>query len=744
MQAGSLVGSDALTYTSRVLVNGVQRPAMTWSVDRDLTGDLPEQVVAVSGIMQATGSVEWAWDETVDDGATNPWNSSSGWLPARGDRVEIFAGDGVSEWKQFHGLIDQTSGEILGGLKSTLIDDFDKLSAEVSHSAMVSIMPPLARDGSEPYRRVGLHPLFYVDYALRRAGFFATPPREPFTNVYAPLQGTLWPAYGFLRSSVRHGLNNVAPWGLSRRDFEVTYTPILDRPMSDTTQVTLLVDAAHAGPVDVFLDYGSAAHSLRLVVDSSRIAKAYKDDAEVCRVALGAGVVISMLAKSGTISLRTDKGATASGSFAASGPLMSGIRVNASTNASVAGLQVSHPATVSAEHMSTRWTPSAVFDTSDLRLTGIITAAPTIENRRVDSLVEEINKALLCAMWIDELGAMRWAASNTLRNREASKTVTSLEDIFSLSWESGLLQSASMVKVTGKRPSITRGRWRNTLLARGTGDTIKSEDELELFMEPEPNEDWIMPGLNFIEVGGEGNIWGSYNVPSYSATGLYYTADGGTTTVAGLSCAITSDVIGMQKVLVKYSAGTWPSDVEGVLKTSPTSGGLWPKNRNEDLPRIVGAGKIKWYDSAVTANTPGGPGPELVHDTGYWANRTESAGVTQQIADYLAAQTAVPLPTINGLEVAYDPRLQLGDVIMVDSPDLLGVSIKALVVGVRNSAGTEYSQSLSVRIIEASSTYRTYEDFNRNVSGVSLTYEQWEAIGPRPQTYTQFNTDLEG
>src|SRR5690606_18395632 len=97
VQAGNLVTSDVQAFTSRVLVNGVQRDFVSWSVDRELSGDLPAQVVAVSGITQATGSVEWAAETDIEDGSRNPWNRSTGWMPAKGDRVEIFAGDNVTE-----------------------------------------------------------------------------------------------------------------------------------------------------------------------------------------------------------------------------------------------------------------------------------------------------------------------------------------------------------------------------------------------------------------------------------------------------------------------------------------------------------------------------------------------------------------------------------------------------------------------------------------------------------------------
>ena len=81
MQVGELIGGDVQAPTSRIMVNGVKRAAVSWSVGRELSGDLPEQVVAASGIVQATGSVLWNDGPDVTDKPVNPFNRSSGWLP---------------------------------------------------------------------------------------------------------------------------------------------------------------------------------------------------------------------------------------------------------------------------------------------------------------------------------------------------------------------------------------------------------------------------------------------------------------------------------------------------------------------------------------------------------------------------------------------------------------------------------------------------------------------------------------
>lgn len=739
MQSGSLVSGDVLTYTSRVLVNGVQRNASSWSDDRELSGDLPQQVVAASGITQASGTIVWAPEKDVEARPTNPWNPA-GWMPRRGDRVEIFASDGVTEWKQFHGVIDKTTGDLSAGFQSTIIDDYDKLSASVSHAALLRVMPP-SGGGGDPYRGIGLMPQYYVDYALRQAGFNCTPNAEYASALTVHMQGSLWPFRGSLSSNAggsKNPGNHSAPWGLALSDFDVTYSLWGSHNGSESLQMTLMAAPEHSQGALIQTNYGSTF--VQLVISASRTAQVWLGGTSIATLVLGSATIVSMLAKSGTVTLRTNTGATASGSMVVPSGAVSSARLYAAPGSRIAGAQVSFPTRTVDELASTRFTPNARLDTASLFLTGVIDAAPTIEGATAESLLSEIGSATLSAMWIDETGVMQWVASDALRERASSRTVTTLDDVFSLDWEDGLLGTASKVSAKGRKPAVTKGRWKTALLARGGGSgSMKSGDEAEIILEPDSDTDWILPSTTFLRVGGSGAIWGSANNPEYSLTGLYYSADGGTTEASGLNITITTESLGLQKVLVKYVAGTWPSDVEGVLATSPTAATLWPKNRDKELPKLVGSGKIVWTDQQVTAIGAGGPGPELVHDAGPWGCRTDSTIMLDRYATYIQTQTSTPHPVISGMRIVPDPRLQLGDVVTVQS-GLMGATLNVLITGVSKGfdAGG-MSMSLDVRVISVSITGVTYEQWNS--SGAPITYAQLNALSPTPQTYTQFNAD---
>jgi hypothetical protein len=69
----------------------------------------------------------------------------------------------------------------------------------------------------------------------------------------------------------------------------------------------------------------------------------------------------------------------------------------------------------------------------------------------------------------------------------------------------------------------------------------------------------------------------------------------------------------------------------------------------------------------------------------------------------------------------------------------MGVTVSALIVGVSVGTDGTFTQSLSVRIISAQSSFTTYAEHNNALAAGNLTYTQWQALGPNPQTYEQFN-----
>lgn len=751
MQAGNLISSDVMAYTSRVLVNGTQRPVQSWSISRELNGDLPMQVTAASGIVQATGNIVWVHPDHVSSSATNPFNKSTGWVPAKGDRVEIFAGDGVSEWKQFHGLIDSTRGTVNGGFESTIIDDFDKLSAKFSHYPLLRVMSPYAE--GYPARGVGLTSTYYVDAALRTAGFYGTPPTEANGILHVPGQGSTWTDRGQVGTmltgagydgALSHARNFQAPWGWAISNFKNTYLPRTSPTPSTPLQVTVCVAPNHTGffTLDVFF----GATRVRLAIWASRSVNAYLGTTNLVGLTpaqFAGATIITLLYKSGVWTLKANNGATATGTATIGGSAAIGsIAMEAEDGARVAGIQVSSPATAAQEFASQAFTPNAFMDLGSIgSFSGLMDAGRAQDQVAVADLVSEISDATLAAMWIDELGVFRFTPSITLNSRAPVRTLTTKSEVTTLGWEDSYLGSRSKVTVKHLRPALALSRSCSRTVYQGNSNTMESGESTEEFIEPAGNEDWVQVDSSLTVLGFP--AWSPYNGGRFSYSGGYFSNTGAEIAdPSALSFTAEMTTVGINRFKIKHAVGTLPAGVEATTSTSPNSSALYPQNRNQPLPVIRAFGQVTWSEETWSPVSAGGAGPELEHDAGYWNALTDSTAVIEQIAAYLASQTAVPKPTITNLEVVYDPRLQLGDVIKIDSSGYLGVVLTGLIVGMENSGGGVYAQSLSIRIISATTTFTTFEEFNRS-SGGALTFQQWQALGVTPQTFTQFNTEQE-
>lgn len=743
MQSGELTSGDVTQWETTILVNGVPREADAWSVSRELQGDLPAQVSLVSGVSQATGSITWSATSDVEGRPVNPW-APIGWVPVRGDRVEIFIGDGSTEWKQFHGVIDDVTGSIGEGFESTIIDDWDKLSRTMNQAALLRIMPP-ALGGGDPYRYVGLNPTYFIDRAFR-TGNFETMPLDFGSTLTVPGQGSIWPLRGVLLR------NNVlitpqphpAPWGYTLSNLSAYYQVGGGHDNTEPLQLTIQAAQDHAGLAYTRAFYGepSATSYAQISVNSSRTAQVYVNGTLITSIAMGEGNIACALFIDGEVRLGVE-GTVQVNSAPVTLPtgVVSQVQIYADENARAGGWQVSHPTREIDYLRPTKFVPTAVIDTTSTAYLGYLDASPTIEERTGESVLQEISQAILGAVWIDELGVLQYVPSPTLVDRASVRELTTLDDITNLDWQAALQRTASRVTAVGKVPNITRSRWDTTTLAQGSGsDVIKENSEMEIFLEPESDEDWVDPRYTFLEVGSGVDIWGSANNPEFSLTGLYATEDGGETEIAPVPLTITTAQLGLQKALVKYVSGNWSAATEGVLATSETNTILFPKNRGIGLPRLQGGALIKWRDIRVVGVGPGGPGPEMVHEVGYWVNRQDDTTLLTRIANYLTGVTSVPAPSVRGMGIIPDPRLQLGDVVTVTS-EILNLTMDALITSVDwdvDDSGP--TMSVGVRVLNTSRLGETYREFNDS-DPQGIRYSEFNDLAPTPQTYAEFNNE---
>lgn len=736
MQSGNLLSSDVMAYTSRVVVSGIQRAVSSWSVGRELSGDLPQTVASGSGITQATGSISWASEKDVADTGLNPWNKSTGWLPAKGEPVQIYVSDGATEWMVFTGVIDNTTGGE-GKSQSRIIDRIDDLARTLTLPALLSSMPPAAAGGD--YRPCGLSSSFYVDWAMRAGGFFATPRQEAGAVLHVPMQTSMWPHSGTLTRVSKYAggtnapLNAPAPWGWCMNDFQGFYTPASGALPSTNLQVTTCVAPNHAGAFLLTAYYG-ASNRVELGVNSAKSAFVTLDGTTVATLPMGAGTIVTALFLGNTVEIRNNAGGSITATLARSGTTLNSIRILGDGGARIAGVQVSVPTTVAQRFASLTHTPTGVMDMSSPENNGIMDAGRALQDVKAIDLLTEISDATLSGMWIDETGVLRFVPTLALRARASARTVTTLDDITGLEWEDSYLGAASRVKVTARVPAISKAKQATIAVWEGSRDTMESAEEREIYVEPSGDEDWVQPDFG-LQVLSDAN-WGAFNLRRGSFAGAYFTnAD---TPATGYAITASLSQVGIDKAKITHLAPTLPANVVANLSTPP-SVVMWQGNQSAPLPRIGAYGLITWAEITIAPVTVAGIGPELVHDAKEWnSQRTSTAGL-ERMAQYLAGWLANPKPVITSLGITPDPRLQLGDVITIDSPNLMGISIKTLIVGINTSAGSQYEQSLSVRILEATSLFTTYREHNDSIPESTLTYAQWQALGPNLQTYSDLN-----
>lgn len=751
MLPGGFVGGDVRELTTYALVNGVRREVESFTSDRDLAGDLPEQVAAGGGVSGGSGTIVWAQLEDVQSREVSPWHKPAGWPPSSGDRVVVYVTDGVTDFPRFTGAIDKTSGTVGGGIQSTVIDDRDRLNAQFSHPALLRHHTPYGEGNA--YRSIGLSHWFILTAALRAAGIRNTPPPVADVAVSVPLQGSVWPEAGTVTSAgglggTIHASFYSAPWGYAADSFIAAYQPRTSYPASEPLQVTMMVAEDNSGSywTDVQFDTGQVA---RFRVNSDRTLIAYWNDGSGFVTVRNTGTsfmagatMATLLIKDGVWTIRADNGNELSSSRSVSGGPMLLVRLTAEAGSRIAGVQVSRPNTTGHEFSSLSFTPGMRFVAGGLGSS--MDMSPRIENRNVADLVDEICKSSLIAAWFDESGVFQLVASDQLRGATPVQTLTTLDDITELGWEDSLLSVRSKVEVTWKDPSISKGRSQRKELFRGSGDSLESADNVEVWATPDDGTEWFGVDRD-LTILTDAN-WGTYNSKRGSFAGAFFSNSAGDEVpTTGNPLVITSENVGSIAVKINHVAGALGSGIEANLKTSPSAQAMWAYLRDQNLPVIRGYGEGKWVD-AVTASATLGPAyaPALTHELGYWGQEFfEGGSVAQRIADFIANMVTTPTPTLSDVGVLYDPRRQLGDVITINS-GILDITIRALIVGISEShAPGDHSQNITVRIISVTSTRKiTYAEFEAAWAGSN--YAAFEAAWAG-LTYAEFENDpLEG
>ena len=745
-----------------VLVNGVQRPVVSMSWAGELASDLPDAVAGVSGVSARTGSISWAPLESVGSRPPSPWVRSGGWPPRPGDRVEIWVGDADTSWKVFTGRIDSTEGS-LNDLSSRIIDNSDDFDRMISLPAVAELMPgPYVKGGSIPldFAPTLLTPWWIAYQCMRSAGYgLAVPSYSAGSRLLeVEMQGATFASRGDLVRPVGAGSPSLA-WADGYTFLNsggLRYNTIRNFPtVSSGLRVWLRWHEGEALATTVFVDGRSIQYratrsaggaTIMLVTqvrDGGPSGELVGQSTNYIASAPGyesPWIEIFCLPDDDTLRVVTPRTAVAPG--ASNGSVSESFPVPATFNAGVRTEYVDVRGTVTAlqvgtMNLSTWEGQSAAVGAGRVRAWGqgpvvAMRSSRTIENEKARDVLEGIGKATLTAMWLDETGTMQWAPSNQLWLRRPSLTVTTEQDIFALGWMESLQATRRQIAVKYLDAALTLSGGYSTLLYQPSNTTeVTAGGQLEEFIGPPTEEEWFDLDEDVVEarVGvtsfnrGSGSYWGGVYQPDPDV-------DSWSWVTSGLDFSLSPVGLRTWKMLHSNTSSRTHS-----LMTAPAGTGILSKWRAVPLPILRGRGKVRFAEDIVRSSASGPDwAPTLEHDLSHWGRATDA----QRIADFLIERLAEPLITLTNLEIAYDPRIQLGDVITVDSLSFAGFSVDVLVIGKNESHGGGASLSLTVRVINVRTVHVTYADFEAAYAGD--TYAALESAWAGA-TFTDFEAD---
>lgn len=741
--------ADVRELTTYAVVAGVQRDIESVTLDREISNDLPDQVVGGAGVAGGSGTIMWSAQQDVTVAEASPWHRVSNWPPQPGTKIAVYVTDGTTSWPRFTGRIDKTTGTVGGTMRSAIVDYRDQLNVPFTYPAMLAHDIPASSGG--PYRFPDLYTWGLISLALRRAGFFNTIPAGDGASISVPMQGTLRTSRGILetvdgRSPGTWPIYHSAPWGHAVGRVSAQYVPHeSSRPtISQPVQIALMVAPDHAGTSQIRVFYGTAPdRRIWLRVWSSRRVTVYWDSTAVVELSAAQmqdATVITVLVKGSTWTLRNNAGRTATGTQARSGTeRMSHIHVTGDDNARMAGLVVNSPEPHQ-EFTAINFSPTATFETSTMIRR--MDMSPRLENRNLAEFLDDVCQATLTAAWFDESGILRLVPSDNLQSRQPVQELTTLDDITDLAWELSLLNIRHQVNVTYKSASISRTRNARQELYRAGNNTMESGDNVEIFATPGNDEEWF--GVDRNPARLDDSNWGWYNNAAQSFIGVHYrNSDGDELSTSGRSTTITVEELGTVSLKITHQAGSY-GGAEAHLAVSEDNPVVREAHQGASLPVIRGRAHGTWIDETYTSPTTaellpdGTTAQELVHDLSYWGGY-ETA---RRVGDFLAERVTRMEPTITNLQVTYDPRRQLGDVVTLQL-GILDVTLTALIVGISEShAYAEHTQHLTIRVINATSTRTmTYQELAEAWAG--RDYNALQAVWAN-LTYNDLADSTEG
>lgn len=722
--AGYPTNSDVLEPTALVIVNGVPQEVESFSISRELSSSMPSQVTAGNGITAATGNVSWSVGDDVQERSAHPWDGND-FPPKPAAEVVVFAGYGDALVRQLTGSVDDVQGSIASGdVSSGLVDPIDKLNRPVTFPALLSEMPPYNEEG--PFVFPTLQPIYVTDRILRECGFNATPPVTSGAVVSAPQMGSAWPEVGTLRRGNQQGapplqpLYEPSPWGAGLSSGDLDYIPDRsgaggDAGLNRTVQITAKVDVSPQGSGQSFVraQWGSAFISLTVTPERNVQALIYDGVSSwqtVCTLwaseITSARLFTLRIQPTGAMTLYADNNLSRSGT----GTLPS---VMASTHMSSVRVFVTHAQGRRLGGVQVNFGATSIVNaqqTAHLTLAASrrpFKALPRIEGRNALDLLKEQAQAECAAMWIDEHGHFRWRNRYVLAERAVDATLTALDDVLDIGWESNTNSVRSEVVLISRSPAVALSNMSNQIAWQGKGQSLEREQVNEEIIAADDDTDWIQVDENPRMINDVSGWWQTFNRGQGSWVGGVQTDNDGSQWVglgghSGFSVDMEKIADSVYKITTDAGIPVSGRTVELRTVDEDSTSAIWPSKRNFDLPVLRAKAIVEWSKLETVGSNPGPPNaPVLEHNVGFWVQHTVDL---QILADWLSAQVYAPRPVLRDLSVIPDFRRQLGDVVWVEDAQNMRIRLKVLITKITTSfsAGTA-DQTVAGRILEVQS-----------------------------------------
>lgn len=721
---------DVTAPEALVTLNGVPQDVSSVSVSRELASSLPAQVTSASGLTAATGGVEWAVGEDVSSRSVHPWDGND-FPPKPADAVVVFMGyDGALD-RQLTGVVDKSAGSARdGSVSSDLVDGIDRLNQPVTFPAHLATFPP--HDENGVFLPVGNEPTYTTDRVLRACGFNATPPMSTGCVVSVPFMGSAWPERGTVTAAGQTGFpsfpvaHTTTQWGVGTNSCDASYTPDLAKVSGNSAidrdfQITLKVRDQSGTSGTAYARAYWGADYLQLAVSSGRTISAQINTGAtttICTmspsVAESADVFTLRVSPAGSVTILANNGATSTGSAT----LTTGMKT---TNMGSARVIVPHQTGVTVGGFQMNFGTTNVYDSPQ---TATLTPAaysyslpafPRIDNRNALDVLKEQAEAECAAMWLDEQGVFRWVNRDALTTAAPVATLTALDDILDIGWESDASGVRSKVVLNYREAAISRSDVSNQSAWQGAGASLDAGQTNVEFVEPAADVDWVGVDESMPKVTtttgwpnrfnkGHGSWHGGVEVDDTTERWAHLTNPG---------FASTLEKVGEFVYKITTTAGTPTAgfNIELRAPEEETASVVRKSRRGMELPVLRAKTIVEWADKKVTAAQVGPPDAAVLeHDVGPWV---QDAAALTTLADWLALQVSSARPVLRDLSVIPDFARKLGDVVWVEDPENMRIRLKVLVTKIDTTV-TEGAadQTIGGTILEVQSYGATNAQFD--------------------------------